>query len=131
MLIPVLLQLILVVLAAWHLTEVIRHGSLFSSFRAWIESRGSFWSELIDCGFCFSHWPAAVVVVLFAGHLVISSWGWELNPLFLLLLWLATVRLSNLLNDTTKKWNRTPSSLNTAEIEEDMDYGSSTTSENK
>lgn len=97
-------------MSTWHLTEVFRHGSIFSSLRAWIESRGLFWETLIECGFCTSHWMAGIsTFILFLGHLVCAQRGHAINPFLLLMVWLSATRGANVLNDVTKKWNKSPS----------------------
>lgn len=124
MTIPFWLQIVLAIAAACQLTETLRHGSILSPVRAWIESRGAFWSELIGCGFCASHWPPVFTTLLLAGHHWCAASGYVINPFILIIIWFATVRGSNLLNDLTKQWSRTPprDELNILNLEnEDFD----------
>lgn len=114
-------QLVLVIVSACQLTETFRHGSIFSRLRAWLENRGPFWEGLVTCGFCFSHWAAAIAILLFLLHNLMLAKGYILNPFFLILLWLTAIRGANLLNDLTKKWSRSPSSDRIPAIEIDMD----------
>lgn len=107
--VPSWLLIVLASVATCQLTETIRHGSIFAGLRARIEARGPLWSEWIGCGFCFSHSAAAMAVLLIAGHLVLSSRGWIVDPFVLALIWLTAVRGANLLNDLTKTWSRSPS----------------------
>lgn len=106
---PFWLQLVLVIASTCQLTEVFRHGAILARFRAWLESRGSFWEELVGCSFCFSHWAAALAVLLLLGHNLAVSMEFAYNPFLLMLIWLTATRGANLLNDLTKRWNRSPS----------------------
>ena len=110
MTVPSWLLIILASVATCQLTETFRHSSVFAGLRARIEARSPFWSELVGCGFCFSHWAAAMLVLLIAGHLLVSSSQWLVDPCLLTLVWLAAIRGANLLNDLTKAWSRSPSS---------------------
>lgn len=109
MLLPIWLLLILNVLATCSLVELFRHGSLFAPLRAWIESRGAMAAEWIQCGFCFSYSAAAAVIFMNAVHFVFVCNGVELNPALAVIAWLAVTRCSNILNDITKSFTRTPS----------------------
>ena len=108
---PSIAVIVIAILAAWQVGETFRHGSIFERLRGKIEARGSFWSELISCGFCFSHWSSAFVVLLVVLHFLCVGF-WENNIFIYTLLWLAIIRSSNLLNDISKKLgiNRTPKS---------------------
>ena len=105
----VLFDFMLVALCACQLTEVVRHGSIFAPTRAYLEAKSDFLSKLISCGFCFSHWAAAVSICLLGLH-----YSWVKVPVvpvdifYGILLWLAATRVANLLNDFTKPWSRTP-----------------------
>lgn len=110
MILPFWLQVIFAVFATCQLAEIVRHGSIFAPLRARIEARGPFWADLIGCGFCFSHWASGfVTLVLLVGHYIMESGGYPMNPFIIILIWLAVTRGSNLLNDLTKQWSRTPS----------------------
>lgn len=37
---------------------------VFRGLRAWVKERSKFFGELFSCPYCFSHWVAAVFVVL-------------------------------------------------------------------
>lgn len=106
---PLWLQIVLAAVSACQLTETFRHGSILARFRAWLESRGPFWEELVGCGFCFSHWAAAIAVLLLLGHNLMDSAGFTYNPFLLTLVWLVVIRGANLLNDMTRQWSRSPS----------------------
>ena len=97
-----LVWLPLITLANWQLIECWHHGSLFDRPRAWLEQRTGFWSDLLLCPFCLSHWTAVplttVVVFSFTPEL------WWLLPI----LSLSATRLSNLANDLTYHCSRTP-----------------------
>lgn len=88
------------VIATWHLTEVLRHGSIFEPLRAYADlaPRWMLPIRALACPFCTSHWAALAALLAlcsgFIGHL--------------LLIWLTTVRIANVLNDVLKPWCRTP-----------------------
>ena len=100
----------LAVLATCAVVEVLHHGALFAGLRARLEARGGFWSELMDCPFCLTHWVAGGFALLLTGTACIgnSSVQCVRVVLGLPLLWFAVVRGANLLNDITHHWNRTP-----------------------
>jgi hypothetical protein len=63
---------------SWH------WGSIFSNWRAWVEAhRPVWWSELLSCPFCLSHWLAALAVLISNQPL---SWGWSI------IFWLSLVK---------------------------------------
>ena len=110
MLVPYWLLFVLAALTTCQITETVRHGSVFASFRAWVESRGDYWAELIGCGFCFSHWAGVIAALLVSGHLVFGS-QISIDPFLFVLFWLSAVRSANLINDLTKAFSRTPVGL--------------------
>lgn len=97
-----LISLLFSVTATWALTEVIHHGSIFEAVRAYAEVSDSFFARLLTCPFCLSHWTALAAV-----GLAEIAFRTE-NLAFSVLLWLASVRLANLLNDLTHGLSRTP-----------------------
>lgn len=104
--VPVWLQIVMVLMAACQITETARHGALFQPLRARLESCSAFLNDAINCGFCFSHWAAALAVLLLVGH---HLWPiTPVDPFLCTLVWLSATRGANLLNDLTKKWSRTP-----------------------
>lgn len=76
--------------------------------RARVQSRGGWIADVLSCGFCFSHHAAAAAVVLLVLHYAAAARGWIVDPGLLLLIWLASTRLSNLCNDITYNRCRTP-----------------------
>lgn len=95
--------------ANWAALETWRHGSLFAGVRARLEVRqGGFLADLLLCTFCLSHWTGALILAMVLLMAVdFSYWDWWqyaglIGP------WLVVVRLSNLLNDLTRNWCRTP-----------------------
>ncbi len=52
-------------LAGWMIIEIWRHGSIFASWRADVESWGDSWlKDLLECAFCLSVWVAVILSVL-------------------------------------------------------------------
>lgn len=106
---PPLLLLLLLPLASGQLTETLRHGSIFGWLRAWgawaVRQRGLrgalvYPLQVFTCGFCLSHWTAAVAVGLAVGTLWIPALEW-------VLVWLAVIRVSNFISDAWHPIRRT------------------------
>lgn len=98
------------VLSTWQIGESIRHGSIFESFRARVESWRAPWPDWIQCGFCFSHASAAAATMLTVGHVLLATrYSWTFNVFTAALVWLSAIRAANTLNDVFKPWSRTPS----------------------
>lgn len=113
-----LVYLLLTALATWQITETIHHGSIFDKPRAYLEASGGFFSDLVGCPFCLSHWVAALVVGLsWDTYSTTTSW-------VIVLFCFASARLAQLGNDLTHGFCRTPrlklgQDLN--EIEKELD----------
>ena len=102
----VLVELLLSSLATWAIVEVYQHGDIFSSVRGRMEASESFIARAFQCPFCLSHWVAMLTT-----GLAIAMWvpelHWSLAP-HCFLLWLASVRTANALNDLMHSTTRTP-----------------------
>lgn len=108
----VLSALLVAALAAQAAVELVNHAQIASGLRLvgdWAEDR-RFWGwrllltplRAVHCPYCFSHWAGAAAC---AG--LWWAWpgiGWELAAI----LWLPTVRLSNIFNDLLGARSRTP-----------------------
>jgi hypothetical protein len=95
-------------MACWQIGEVLHHGSIFG----WLRKRASNWlksrhaavrclGDLVSCPFCLSHWIAGVVVI--TALVGIFHW-WVALPIWIF----ACARASNLANDLTHAWCRSP-----------------------
>jgi hypothetical protein len=89
-----LVDLLLVALAAGAIVEIARHDPRLSEKRVQWETAGHWSGKLLTCGFCFSYWAAAAAVLLLPIHPIV--------------LWLAAVRLSNLISDLSHACCRSP-----------------------
>jgi hypothetical protein len=104
------INVVLVALATWQLTELLHHSELTLPFRRWTAGstqtgvQRSLFARGFNCPFCLSHWVAAAVLLsLFWDDL--TGFG----PLGKYLVWcLAAVRLANLGNDLAYERTRTP-----------------------
>lgn len=103
-----LTDLIIAALAVWEIIEIWKHGSIFASWRDYIDNywRGpvsGWFAELLSCGFCLAPWVALCVVE-----------GMYYDELFrventrMIVYFLAVARLANLGNDMTHFLCRTP-----------------------
>ncbi len=102
-------HLVIAVLASNAIVEFFRHSQLVSEWRLYWNTSPNFSSRLMRCGYCLSHWTAAFVFLLFMVPRILlgSSIGMELwwTPVYIL----AITRLSNLVNDLTHPFRRSPS----------------------
>lgn len=96
------------VLANWQAVETYHHSQLFEPMRAYMEARGGFWADATACPYCLSHWTA----FLFTTLSLVLACGVHAAPLDWWLAWpafsLAVTRSSNVLNDLTHPYCRTP-----------------------
>lgn len=99
-------NLVIAVTCAGGLAEVIRHGSIFEEWRSRHETANTRLKPLLMCGFCFSHWSAAITVVLMTPWIVWPGRWWA-YPGYLTAIWFSVTRLSNLVNDLSYRYNRT------------------------
>ncbi len=93
-------------IANWQMVETWHHGSLFANFHARLEASDGFIANLLSCPFCLSHWTAALWTAGVFG--ICSDAHAAKDCLLAAIWWLCTVRLSNLFNDLTHAWCRTP-----------------------
>lgn len=108
-------QFVIVSLACVQALEIWRHGKIFVELRAWLscEPFGSSITTLLLCTFCLSPWVGfAAAIWLDADTMLTDADGmltWLLaSALRIFVLGLAIARLSNLINDLTHGYCRTP-----------------------
>ena len=101
-----LVDLLVVGLAVAHAVEVYNHGSIMADIRARDQSSNvQFIVDLSNCMFCLSLWVALVISAYWL-LLPVQLCG---VPIFRIPVYaLAVARLSNLFNDLTYRFNRTP-----------------------
>jgi len=101
-------HLVSAALASSAVVEFFRHSQLVSEWRLYFNTTTYFTSRLMRCGFCLSHWTAAFVFLFFLSPgLVFPASRWALVLSFPVHI-LAIVRLSNLINDLTHGFRRSP-----------------------
>jgi hypothetical protein len=112
------LNVVLVALATWQVTEVLHHAEITLPVRRWtagsipMDASRSFFSRGFNCPFCLAHWVAALLLFLLALDLEGAPHCTGLRYA----IWLfAAVRLANLGNDVFYTYTRTPR----FEVEED------------
>jgi hypothetical protein len=104
----ILVGIVATALATWSLVEVLTRGSLFRWVRAYFEAYDNWIGDLARCRFCLSYWAGAVTTLVWE---LSCSWNplqWIGDIPVLILVWLANVRLANLLSDLTHNISRTP-----------------------
>lgn len=96
-------DVLLCVFATLGLTELVRHDVRVLTFIEWAKEKWpssrivKFVTELQSCGFCLSHWAAAISIAL-----LFVPYGKLFHVFF------AVTRLANILNDALHKFSRTP-----------------------
>lgn len=123
----ILWQIALGAIAVNHVTELIRHGTIFARLREWLALHGEkggflgLLSEGVHCGFCFSHWIGiAVVFGCLWTHNVFFQQDATWSPIWLVVA-SAVIRLAQLLNDATYSFNRMHESEPPLNLETDDD----------
>lgn len=57
-------SLIILAMAVSTISLTVSKSKIFESTRNWVSGRSKWLGELISCFYCFSHWVAAVLVLL-------------------------------------------------------------------
>ncbi len=105
-------DLIVLALACNLAVETWHHSELFAGCRAYWEAVENWFSELLGCPYCLSHWTSLALCLYYLGVATLRYWpglpdGWVLvlqSPVIAL----AVARAAQLLNDFTYRTNRTP-----------------------
>jgi len=101
------LNWIVCVFASWQIVETLRHGSIFRPLRQWananrdhVHGEVALLAQLLSCPFCLSHWAPWV-------PLLVCLYGpeWLMLPVYVL----AITRLTQLGNDLSHSFSRSPS----------------------
>lgn len=106
-----LLGLAIISLATWQIGEIWHHGSLFSGWRARVETWEGWLAELLLCPFCLSVWIGVIVSILYA----VGGYWVEV-----VLAGLVASRVANAANDLMKAKRSQPTE-NTFEEDDDDD----------
>ena len=117
----ILVGILATALATWSLVEVLTRGSLFRWVRAYFEAYDNWIGDLARCRFCLSYWAGMVTTLVWE---LSRSWNplqWIGDIPVLILVWLANVRLANLLSDLTHNISRTPRDEDQTELGDDAD----------
>ena len=100
MLVYLLIQVLLVVLLTELLTELVVKSEIFRPVRNVFSKLGTWFGKLVSCGYCFSVWAAAAVVLLTDTSYPLTGNHW----LDLGLMALIVHRLANILHNIIDKW---------------------------
>src|SRR5208337_1909386 len=60
-----ILHLIFLSVACGAISMVITKGSILNGFHVWLGKRFTFMEKLLSCPWCFSHWVALVLVLIY------------------------------------------------------------------
>lgn len=104
------LEIVVMALASSQVVETYRHGSLFQKLRqsaANASERGHLVAKLLSCPFCFSHYPP-LFFALWCGIANRSDWARWQEHMWLVPVWLAVIRVSQLINDLSHERCRSP-----------------------
>lgn len=100
--------LVVATLASGAVVEFFRHSQLVEEWRLRWNTTANFTSRLMRCGFCLSHWTAAVVFLLFFSPVLVFGQS-RVTELFMVPAYiLAITRLSNLISDLSHAYRRSP-----------------------
>lgn len=95
-----LVDLIIIAMGTWGLTELLRHDHrLVTILERWETLNKYPWTRTVwKCGFCLSHWAAIASLLLYYAV-----------PLgFTVVMMLGATRIANCLNDVFHRFSRTP-----------------------
>ncbi len=67
----------------------VTEAKLFQPFRDWVKGKSAFLGELVSCGYCFGHWVAFALVVVYQPRLFQSWWPMDYFLTALVISWLA------------------------------------------
>jgi len=66
---------------------------IFQSLREWLKKKNSFFGELLSCCYCFSHWVAAILVVIYQAKLFNTWWLLDYFLTVLVVAWLGSFQV--------------------------------------
>ncbi len=93
--------LLLLALATEAAVELVIKSSIFESIRKHISKLGSWPEELLKCGYCFSVWIAAGIILVVPSTIINVSPWLAVNFLITVLI---VHRLSNITHNVIDKW---------------------------
>ena len=67
----------------------VAHSYLAGTARCWLLKRSKFFGLLVECPYCFGHWIAVVVLVLFPMRLFGVFWPLDFILTWLVISWMA------------------------------------------
>ena len=79
-------------LVAASISFTVTETKLFKPFRIWFEGKNSFFEGLLKCGYCFGHWIAFALVVIYRPKLFESWWLLDYYLTALIIAWLAGIQ---------------------------------------
>ncbi len=71
------------------LSFTVTETKIFSPLREWIKKHNTFWGELLSCGYCFGHWVAFALVVLYRPNIFDFWWLLDYFLTALVIAWLS------------------------------------------
>ncbi len=71
------------------LSFTVTETKVFEPLREWTKSKNQFFGKLISCGYCFGHWVAFVLVVIYQARLFTFWWLLDYFITALVVAWLA------------------------------------------
>lgn len=60
-----MVELILISIVTASISFTVTESKLFKTFREFIKRKSNFFGELVSCGYCFGHWIAFSIVILY------------------------------------------------------------------
>jgi len=65
---------------------------LFKPLRDWIAGKNSFFGKLLNCGYCFCHWAALILVIIYKPRLFEFLWLLDYFLTALVIAWLGAAQ---------------------------------------
>ena len=86
----------------------IAETKLFKPLRDWIIGKSTFLGKLLNCGYCFGHWVALILVIIYKPRLFEFWWLLDYFLTALVIAWLGALQWIAMcwLMGKTGKWNR-------------------------
>ncbi|MCU0289370.1 MAG: DUF1360 domain-containing protein [Acidobacteria bacterium] len=69
---------------------------IFKKLREWLKQKNTFLGELFSCGYCFGHWVAFVLVVIYKPKIIQSWWLLDYFLVALVMAWFSGLQWASM-----------------------------------
>ena len=84
-----IIKAILLSMVVASISFFVAHSYLAETVRAWVLKRSKFFGLLVECPYCFGHWIAVAMLVVFPMRLFGIAWPVDYFLTWLVISWLA------------------------------------------